>query len=194
MVPNQMRSSRNPSIAYFIFHLLECKGRVLLDKSPLRFFGPVSNRAPSPGSYRIRKLLVKGFFFCPGVRHFSSKPCSVDRAELIQEIEDVYEAFAEGFASVRPCEVTNAILSGSFKFSPLPMTGIPKKEVANYTYQFWSIPQLPDIAFVTVPVDTDRLVFLAFVRFLSKRLQSVFLETAFGLVCILIEQDKIRLS
>lgn len=42
MVPNQMRSSRNPSIAYFLFHLLECKGRVLLDKSPLRFFGPVS--------------------------------------------------------------------------------------------------------------------------------------------------------
>lgn len=101
---------------------------------------------------------------------FSSETCLVDR--LAQEVELVFHSFPEEFSCVNLAEMKHSIMTRSFVLSPLALAAVKKDDALASTPQFFSIPELPEVAVVTIPVTKDKLLYLAMSRLLTKVLDS----------------------
>lgn len=86
---------------------------------------------------------------------------------FLMEINNIYIVYREEypFSLEEVREISRAVHSGSYVFSPLRLVALPKERANDHFIHKSSIPDLPEIAFVCIPSSKDALVLMTLALF-----------------------------
>ena len=102
--------------------------------------------------------------------------------QLSSEIDNVFSAFSQQypFGEGKVSEIKQAVLSGTYVFSPLKFLVLPNDYPRTNFFHVFSVPDLPNVYFAVLAESEDNLVFIALSRVLSLTFDSYSLENSFA--------------